>query len=394
MGNLAMSFSQAFSGLRTSVQTDEASVLLLPPARPSSLGDAAEVSASAACLRSAGQNRLTLMCDSEWHQLDEKFDQFIASGKGKLKLPFISRWLSAGALYNHSLVSLIGGNLSGAVAPRLLCQRLSLLAEAAQAGVATRLISCGFYPQGKVASEYLLQSLKNLPAATRIYARDSLSQLALGKLLGRRVYLAADAALLLPPRPEHPLADRALAWIAAQRSAGNHVLGLSISQLPGRAQLKNLREFIARVMQKNMALVLLPMAASDEEAQAELYQQLTGLLDAKARQRLYTLSGISPGIVRAVLEDLDLCICDEYQAGVLSLAAATPLLALGESADLRSLVQSFHLDAEEMLVRAANPQVSELELHLLDILAHKAQLRLHLQRQLLQQKPLAQRNFN
>ncbi len=395
MGSLALNFSQAFSGLGIKSNSNPSSALLIPPAIQGGLGDAASVSATAACLRQQGVARIDLLCGAEWHQLDQKLDHFVHPQDFFSKPSMLHKILAKAPIPAYGEVDFIGSHLNEAALSPMLRSRLDLVQLAAQQGRRTRLLGCGPLPDG---DQELLGRLQKLPHSVEIYVRDAQVQQQWQTLLQRPVLLGADLAFLLEPLADHPLTQKARDWISQQRARGLHVLGLNVSrpQHNWRPWLLGLRQFMVRLMARNIAVVVMPLDFQDGQLDSLLLDEIGVSQGGAADSRAHMLPCISPGIVRAVSEEVDLMLCNAYQSALLAVAGATPVFCLEDDSELRALMAQLQLPAEAVLgsAQALMNEPQMVEEKFLDLLARKNSQRLHLRQRLPEVKARAQSLFH
>jgi hypothetical protein len=133
MGALSAAIGRTLAHWRTQ-ETLTQGALIIPPAIPGSLGDAAMISASTTFLRNAGVSGVDLLYGKTW-TLDEKIDRRVPGERFFYRQSRIQEALLLARLPRYEACYFIGADvIDGAYNPRSVNARLSLVAEAARLG--------------------------------------------------------------------------------------------------------------------------------------------------------------------------------------------------------------------------------------------------------------------
>lgn len=396
MGNLAVSLGYALSGLSPREEINERSALIIPPAIPGSLGDAAMISASARKLRGNGMQKVDLLYGDRW-DLDEEIDKRIAAEKFFYRRSSLQQMLLIARLPKYTELYFIGADvIDGAYNPGSVCARLSLLAEAAKLGKKATVLGASYNtrPEGRTK-----KALRELPDQVAICARDPISKKRMEENLDRPIRQVADLAFLLQPRAEHPETLRAMDWINKRRSAGDLVIGLNANYLHAEKDpliIGALKQFVSRLLKEPVSIVLIPHDTRSAVPDEKLLEIATGDVSPKDRERIYALPPLSPGVVRAVAPSLDFLATGRMHTAILSLSGTTPTFCFAYQDKFEGLLQFFDLADGGLLSTpkelALDPEaVAE---KFIQLLPHQASLRATISLKLPSVITLAEANFN
>jgi polysaccharide pyruvyl transferase WcaK-like protein len=343
MGNLAVSFGYALSNLRAKEGTSERSALIIPPAVPGSLGDAAMISASTRSLRDAGMKKVDLLYGNQW-ELDEHIDKRIAAERFFYKQSTLQQMLLIARLPEYEEFYFIGADvIDGAYNPNSVCARLSLLAEAAKLGKKATLLGASYnmHPEAKTKN-----ALRNLPDSVTICARDPVSKLRMEEALDRPIRQVADLAFLLQPRAEHSATLSAKNWIKSRHAAGDQVIGLNANYLHAEKDpeiIRALKLFVKSILRHSISIVLIPHDTRSQMPDEKLLQLAIADVAEKDRERIYALPPVSPGVVRAVVTELDFLVTGRMHTAILALSGTTPTFCFAYQDKFEGLLQHFNL---------------------------------------------------
>jgi len=203
--------------------------LLLPPARPGSLGDEAMMGVCMAELKRQGQGVgiVDFTEGDRWPDEPpgaEHVDLSAFFGRAYFRsLPGV-----IAVLRRYDRVWCLGADvMDGHYSPVAAFRRVTLLRLAAELGLDVTALGFSFNDE---PSPLVVDALRTLPASVRLCARDPVSQARLIKHLGRPIDAVADLAFGLKPEP-HPDDDESalLGWVAARHAEGDIILGLNVS---------------------------------------------------------------------------------------------------------------------------------------------------------------------
>jgi len=395
MGNLAVSFGYALSGLRAKADISAHSALIIPPAAPGSLGDAAMISASIRSLRDAGMTKVDLLDGNPWG-IDEPIDNSIAAERFFYKQSVLQQMLLIARLPEYAECYFTGADvIDGAYNPNSVCARLSLLAEAAKLGKKATLLgaSYGLHPEPQTKN-----ALRNLPEAVTICARDPVSKVRMEEALDRPIRQVADLAFLVQPRADHPAVVSAKHWINMRRAAGDQIIGLNANCLHAAKDpeiIRALKVFVKSVLRQSISIVLIPHDTRSQMPDEKLLQLAIADVPERDRERIYALPPVSAGVVRAVAAELDFLVTGRMHAAILALAGTTPAFCFAYQHKFEGLLQHLNLLDAGLLSSpkelSADPEAVADKF--LQLLPEQAQLRTSIKAYLPSVITLAKNNF-
>lgn len=349
MGSLSVSIGRALSGLRSGLMENERRVLIIPPAVPGSLGDAAMISASAHSLRNLGAAKVDLLYGKTW-DLDEKVDGQLSGERFFYKESRLQQALLVSALPRYSECYFIGADvIDGAYNPTSVSARISLLAEAATLGKKATLLGASY---NKKPEETTRKALSELPDSVTICARDPVSRERMEDALNRPIRQVADLAFLLKPRLDDPLVKEAKNWIAARRLAGDQVIGLNANYLHAQKDpliIGALKILVEQLLRYELSIMLIPHDTRSEMPDEKLLEEAVAWIPPKDRARIFMLPPRSPGIVRAVMPELDMLATGRMHTAILSMSGGTPAFCFAYQDKFEGLLQFFKLENSELL---------------------------------------------
>ena len=349
MGNLAVSLGYALSNLSAKDDTKVRKALIIPCAAPGSLGDAAMICGSIRSLRNAGMDKVDFLDKSRWG-LDENIDKCMAGERFFYKQSKLQQMLLISRLPEYSECYFIGADvIDGAYNPNSVCARLSLLAEAAKLGKKATLLGASYNMNPELKTK---NALRNLPESVTICARDPVSRLRMEEALDRPIRQVADLAFLSQPRADHPAAISAKRWIDARRAAGDQIIGLNANCLHAAknpAIIPALKIFVQQLLRQSISIVLIPHDTRSEMPDEKLLQLAIADVPERDRERIYALPPVSPGLVRAVTEELDFLATGRMHAAILALSGTTPTFCFAYQDKFEGLLQHFNLVDADLL---------------------------------------------
>ncbi len=369
MGALSATIGRTLANWR-SAETTERRALIIPPAIPGSLGDAAMISASSAFLREAGMTKVDLLYGKTW-PLDEKVDRRIPAERFFYRHSRIQQALLISKLQNYESCYFIGADvIDGAYNPHSVRARISLVAEAARMGRKAKVLGASYNTHPEKTTR---DSLRELPASVVICARDPVSKMRLETALDRPIRQVADLAFLLSPRSQHPVVQQAGDWIEARKKNGDQVIGVNANYLHAEQDAAfpaALKVFIKRLLRESISVVLIPHDTRSKRPDQLLLENATADLSPAERERIFMLPPISPGVVRAVMPLLDMLATGRMHTAILGLSGGTASFNFAYQDKFEGLLQFFKLEQSGLLSTpkelSADPlRVAEKFLHVL-----------------------------
>lgn len=395
MTNMSVVIGRSLSNLRSDSGPDELRALIIPPAIPGSLGDAAMISASSRSLRKTGATRVDLLYGKEW-ALDEKIDRRISAERFFYKQSAIQEALLVSRLPQYSECYFIGADvIDGAYNPRSVTARISLLAEAARFGKKATLLGASYNKNPEATTK---KALRELPASVTICARDPVSRTRMENALNRPVRQVADLAFLLKPRLDHTVVVQAQEWIQRRKNAGDQVIGLNANYLHAQKDSnipRALRILVEHLLRHDISIVLIPHDTRSQVPDQKLLEDATAAVAPEYRGRIFMLPPVSPGVVRAIVPALDFLATGRMHTAILALSGGTPTFCFAYQDKFEGLLQFFKLQDADLLSTPA-----ELSSHpelIAQKIIDKLQFKALFSRQIRQQLPevikLSQSNF-
>lgn len=394
MGALSAAIGRTLAHWRTQ-ETLTQGALIIPPAIPGSLGDAAMISASTTFLRNAGVSGVDLLYGKTW-TLDEKIDRRVPGERFFYRQSRIQEALLLARLPRYEACYFIGADvIDGAYNPRSVNARLSLVAEAARLGKKATVLGASYNTHPETTTR---ETLRNLPASVTVCARDPVSRMRMESVLERPIRQVADLAFLLPPRAEHLLVQQAHDWIERRKAKGDQVIGVNANYLHAEKDAgipPALKVFIQQLLRQPLSLVLIPHDTRSKRPDQRLLEEATAGLSAAERERIFMLPPVSPGVVRAVTPALDMLATGRMHTAILGLSGGTAPFNFAYQDKFEGLLQFFKLDQSGLLCTpkelTSDPvRVAEKFLH---VLHDKETFQQHIQQYLPQVLTLARANF-
>lgn len=369
--------------------------LIIPPAVPGSLGDAAMLSSTVHCTRARGARGVDLAFGGEW-PLDARVDGRIATERFFYQGHPVEHARTIARLSRYAEVYFVGADvIDGAYNPRSVCARLSLLADAARLGRRAVLLGASYNERPEASTR---AALRALPPEVVICARDPRSKARLEQVVERSVRQVADLAFLLAARPEAPAAAEAKAWIAARRAAGDQVVGLNANYLHAEHDARvpeAVFALLSALTSRGLSVLLVPHDTRSRRPDRVLLESAAARLSPEARARVRTLPPESPGVVAAVLSAVDLMIGGRMHAAILALSGGTPVFCFTYQDKFEGLLALFDLDGSALCATPIQ-LVEQPEIVLAQTLAALSsapRLRLQIEARLPAVKELARLNF-
>lgn len=349
MGALSAVIGRTLASWRSQEDVTEQRALIIPPAIPGSLGDAAMISASSTFLRKTGVSNVDLLYGKDW-PLDEKIDRRISGERFFYRQSRLQQALLVAQLPRYEACYFIGADvIDGAYNPRSVNARISLLAEAARMGKKATLLGASYNTHPEITTQ---NSLRNLPPSVTICARDPVSRARMESILDRPVRQVADLAFLLPPRTEHPAVQHAMDWIELRKTAGDQVIGFNANYLHAEKDSNipaALKIFVQQLLRQPLSIVLIPHDTRSKRPDQKLLEDAVASLSPAERERVYMLPPVSPGVVRAVTPALDMLATGRMHTAILALSGGTAPFNFAYQDKFEGLLQFFGLESSGLL---------------------------------------------
>ena len=243
--------------LRRHLKHASSGALILPPARPGSLGDQAMVRATLSTLREAGFSRIGILTydPTDCYTSDPDIAHYqlrdylcFGSDEGLFRFIFHAQ--------SHTHFFLIGADvMDGYYSMKETLAKIKLARLGVQCGLKTRVL--GFSFNGH-AQQSCIEALRALPPTVAMYARDPVSHRRLFDLLGRTIEPSADLAFMLPPNDARPEVRAFLDNMNERKTAGQVLIGLNVASLilgrsPTQAQIWTLLEQVQEMIRVTAA---------------------------------------------------------------------------------------------------------------------------------------------
>jgi polysaccharide pyruvyl transferase WcaK-like protein len=394
LGRLAVAVAQNVAKMRKDAGIRRG--LIIPPAIPGSLGDAAMLSATALYLQNTERIKTDLMYGGSWildALMTKKMaaERFFYGGSLLQKAALVSR------LPEFSEVYFIGADvIDGAYNPRSVCGRLAILSEAARLGKKATLLGASYNKHPEAATAAML---KSLPPEVTLCARDPVSRQRMERQVGRAVRQVADLAFLLPSRPEDGETIKAVDWIRARKAGGDDVIAFNANYIhaekhPG--MVPALPVLLAMLLNAGLSIVLVPHDVRSRRPDQQLLADAAAALPAGLQQRLYMFPPKSPGAIKSMLSHVDMIVTGRMHAAILAMASGTPAYCFAYQDKFEGLYSFFELEDAGLLsspeALAADP--AAVGHNVLSRLRDCAQLRTAIEKHLPRVLQLSRDNFS
>lgn len=394
MGALSAAIGRTLASWRAA-ETSEKRTLIIPPAIPGSLGDAAMISASSTFLRKTGVPHVDLLYGNPW-PLDERIDRRIPGERFFYRQSRIQQALLVAQLPRYESCYFIGADvIDGAYNPSSVNARLSLVAEAARMGKKATVLGASYNTHPEKTTR---NSLRKLPASVTICARDPVSKVRMEDELERPIRQVADLAFLLEPRMLHPVVQQAHDWIEIRKAKGDQVVGVNANYLHAEKDARipaALKVFIRQLLQHSLSVVLIPHDTRSKRPDQLLLEEATADLSPIERERVFMLPPVSPGVVRAVTPVLDMLATGRMHTAILGLSGGTASFSFAYQDKFEGLLQFFKLEQSDLL--STPDELSKDPVRVADkflqVLREKDTLEEHIQHYLPYVLNLARANF-
>ncbi|HBR68764.1 MAG TPA: hypothetical protein DEA55_05240 [Rhodospirillaceae bacterium] len=369
--------------------------LIIPPATPGSLGDAAMISATVRFLRQQEAESVALVYGKRW-ELDEKIDRRIAAERFFYKGSPIQRSLLFSRIQKISGIFLIGADIiDGSYSPLSVQRRLTLLDRAARLGKKATILGASY---SKSPEKGARDTLRSLPENVVICARDPISYKRMEESLDRPIRQTADVAFLARSYPEHPIAQKASEWISARKKAGDEVFALNANYLhfsKDNTVQNALTEVLKTLMRDARSVLLIPHDVRFNQPDQKLLETIANSLSPSYKERIYMLPPESPGAIKAALSEVDFLITGRMHAAILALGTGTPAFCFTYQDKFEGLYSLFGLQDADLLSApeelATNP--AQVSLKIIEAIKRREDLRKKVNQHLPGIVELARANF-
>ena len=328
--------------------TNPQNAMIIPPASPGSLGDAAMISVACGQLKERHPH-VALVYGGEWPldtQADHHFsgERYFYKGSGLHKARLIYK------LFEFEHVCFIGADvIDGAYNPKSVCRRLSIISEAARLGKSARILGSSY---NKVPELTTREKLRSLPQEVVVCARDPVSKKRMEEELNRPIRLTADLAFLLDGRPEEPDVEAAKCWISERRKRGDQIIAVNANYLHLRKNPRftiALTELMQRFLLAGFSIVLIPHDIRSARPDAQILKDCAEALSSDLRSNVYMMPPRSPGAIKSVLSYVDLLVSGRMHAAILAMSNGTPAFSFGYQDKFEGLYGMFELPTQEFL---------------------------------------------
>jgi len=388
----------------------DASVLILPPAPPGSLGDEALVTATIEDLRDRGTKRIGVISYEPplwWKNLD------LVSGNIELHHHFLHGYLSSpkALLHFQSLLRYykqfycIGADvMDGYYSEQDTLQRLKFVSLAIEMGADAAVLGFSFNDQPTSGS---VEALRNLPQNVRLCARDPVSYERLVHYLKRPVQLVADLAFLLQPVYTSKGVLSVVKWIDEQRTKNRVVLGVNanyklIENLKAQT-LDNLTKIVVATLvelysrNKNLSFVLIPhdfRNIQGKNSDIVLAEAVWNALPSEVQSFcLKVPTPCSAGEIKGIAGNLDIVLSGRMHLAIACLGQGTPVACITYQGKFEGLFQHFELEGMTIEPKQAL-QPENLVNFLMPLIEQRENIREHIRSRLPKVQKLVKANFD
>lgn len=373
--------------------------LVIPPAAPGSVGDAAMISATVEALRAHGCTRVDLLqvADRAAWDLDVPVDHMIHAGS---YMEYGARGQLASIIYamaGYSDVIMIGADIVDGVYDEVLAaRRLFLLDRAARMGLRATVLGSSF---SATPAQSCINALRDLPEQVRIFARDELSHERMETAIGREVETSADVVFLLEDAASTADFEAELAWIRAEKARGAQIIAVNANALQEEGCPDLVQGYIRLVStlmrQAKASAVLVPHDVRGDRSDVTLAEEILRGLDDDLSSRTHLFQPGKPGGVKAVLREADLLITGRMHAAILGVLSGTPAISFAYQGKFEGLYRHLDLDPGKYVFDLSDLQDDQPGLlkACLDALASSQDVRAHILERIPALRALSKKNF-
>jgi polysaccharide pyruvyl transferase WcaK-like protein/glycosyltransferase involved in cell wall biosynthesis len=325
------------------------SALIIPPAEPGSLGDAAMIEVVVSRMRRLGTGMVEIASRGEW-SITERYDvqsdleNVVNWGGLRARMGLIPK------LASYRRVGLLGAdNLDGGHGAGHFWQ-LAVIREASYFADSVTVFGASFNAN---PSAEAVAALRGLPDNVTICARDPVSHARMEEALNRPVRAVADLAFLLEADFDAAASRVCEAWIAEVRSTSNRVVGLNancIHHEKSPRYLAGLAIVLDRLLEEECVVVLVPHDIRGPQNDVILLESLRSALPPEQQERVHMMPVTTPGAAKAVIAQLDFVVTSRMHAAIFAAGSGIPSVSIAYQGKFEGLYQLLGLENEGLLI--------------------------------------------
>lgn len=373
--------------------------IVIPPAGPGSVGDAAMLGSTIQALRRRGFEKVDILqvqAGVQW-DLDSPADRLIPAAKF---IDYGSRVNLAAILLqlrSYSDLFCIGADiLDGIYDEDRMAHRLELIHRAALMGLTATIIGSSFSEQ---PSPRCVDLISSLPDGVRIFARDEFSLRRMSLAFKREVALSADVAFMLETASTTASNLPEMNWIRSERASGRRIISINANYLHEKNRPSFIDDYTrlsAELINQGASLLMLPHDLRTERSDEFISKEIMMRLDPSCAGRTCLLTRRMPGQVKALLADVDLLITGRMHAAIIALGSNTPALSFAYANKFEGLYRHLDLDPAEMILSLdeLHSDAPSVVAQVMEALDRAPQLRGHIEGKMGELKEAAARNFD
>ncbi len=389
----------AHIGSRQSKRLRGCRALIIPPAGPGSVGDAAMLTSVIAALRKRGFERVSLLQverGKSW-DLDCAPDELV---DGSHFLDYGSRVNLSAILIKlggYSDIFCIGADiLDGIYDEDRMAYRLELLHRAADMGLRATIVGSSFSEQPNPRCVSMIQAL---PSHVRILARDEFSHQRMTRALTRPIELCADVAFLLSPADTAASALPVMVWLQSERDAGRKVVAINANNLHEAHHPSLIRDYAALVREliaRGCSILMVPHDNRTQRSDQFIADAIVEMLSEDCTRHVHTFRAKTPGQLKLALAQCDLIVTGRMHAAIIALGSHTPAMSFAYANKFEGLYQHLDLDPGEMILTlsALRDEPRAVAAEVMKVLARSEGLREHIAARIGLLRQAAERNFD
>src|SRR5690606_12404423 len=153
-------------------------------------------------------------------------------------------------------------------------------------------------------------------------------------------------------RTDHTVTLHAREWIQRRKNAGDQVIGLNANYLHAQKDAnipRALRILVEQLLRHDISILLIPHDTRSEVPDQKLLEDATATVAQKYRERIFMLPPVSPGVVRAVVPELDFLATGRMHTAILALSGGIPTFCFAYQDKFEGLLQFFELQGADLL---------------------------------------------
>ena len=389
----------ALRGSRQSKRVEGRRGLIIPPAGPGSIGDAAMLTATIAALRGRGYDRVGILqveYGKRW-DLDCDEDELL---DGCRFIDYGSRANLATVLFHmgrYTDIYCVGADiLDGIYDTDRMAYRLELLHKAAEMGLRVTILGSSFSEKPSARCVTLIQAL---PEQVRILARDPYSHERMTCILQRPIELCADVAFLLEPANGSDQALAEIEWIAAQRSGGRNIIAINannLHEIHHPSLISDYTALIINLAQRSCSILMIPHDSRTNRSDQFIAHKIVASLESTCADHVRTFQTKTPGQLKTVLGHCDLLVTGRMHAAIIALGSHTPAMSFAYANKFEGLYLHLKLKPEEMILTltSLHSDILSVSERILNVLRRSTELRAQIAKRIHFVREAAERNFN